>query len=303
MREERVAEGGFAISRKAEVAPYWQTSRRRIDLSNPVLMGVLNITPDSFSDGGRYLDRESAVRRLDELQEEGADVIDIGGESTRPGSEPVSSEEELGRVLPVIEAAAERVDVAISIDTTKAMVAQAALSAGAEIVNDISGLRFDSRLAGVAAESGAGLVLMHIRGRPRTMQQEIHYDDLLGEVAGELRESVRRATSAGCRNEQLVVDPGIGFGKTAEQNLTLIGQLDRIVQLGYPVLVGPSRKSFIGKTLGLGVDERLEATLAACVMALLRGARVFRVHDVRAARRALDMAEAITTRSSGAELS
>ncbi len=303
MREEWVAKDGFAISRETEVAPFWQTSRRRIDLSRPVLMGVLNITPDSFSDGGRYLSREAARRRLVELQEEGANVIDVGGESTRPGSDPVSEQEELDRVIPVIEAAAELVEVAISVDTTKASVARAALASGAEIVNDISGLRFDSRLAGLAAESGAGLVLMHLRGRPRTMQQDIHYDDLLGDVTTELRESVDRAMSAGCRSEQLVVDPGIGFGKTAEQNLALIDQLDRIAGLGYPVLVGPSRKSFIGKTLGLDVDERLEATLAACVVALLRGARIFRVHDVQPARRALDMAEAITTRSSRAEFS
>ncbi len=266
-------------------------------------MGVLNITPDSFSDGGRYLSREAALRRLGELQDEGADIIDIGGESTRPGSNPVSDEAEIDRVIPVIEAAAERVDVAISIDTTKASVARAALAAGAEIVNDISGLRFETRLADLAARSGAGLVLMHIRGLPRTMQQDIHYDDLLGEVAAELRESVNGALSAGCQSEQLVVDPGIGFGKTADQNLALIDQLDRIARLGYPVLVGPSRKSFMGKTLGLDVDERLEATLAACVVALLRGARVFRVHDVRPARRALDMAQAITTWSSRAEFS
>ncbi len=303
MRVGRMAKGGFAISRETEGAPVWQTSRRRIDLSRPVLMGILNITPDSFSDGGRYLSREAALRRLDELQSEGADIIDIGGESTRPGSAPVSDDEERRRVIPVIEAAAERVAVAVSVDTTKASVARAALAAGAEIVNDISGLRFSDGLAGLTAESGAGLILMHIRGRPRTMQQNICYDDLLGEVTAELQASVNRALEAGCRREQLVIDPGIGFGKTADQNLALINELERIAGLGYPVLVGPSRKSFIGKTLGLGVDERLEATLAACVVALLRGARIFRVHDVKAARRALDMADAIATWSSGAELS
>jgi dihydropteroate synthase len=262
-------------------------------LENPVLMGILNITPDSFSDGGRFFKPDDAVRRLEELRAQGADVIDIGGESTRPGSDPVTVSEELRRVIPAIEAAAERIDLPISIDTTKSEVARVALEAGAEIVNDISGLRFDDELAAVAAESGAGLVLMHIRGKPRTMQQDIHYDDLLGEIVAELGESAESALAAGCEADQIVVDPGIGFGKTAEQNLVLIDRLDRIAGLGYPVLIGPSRKSFIGKTLGLDVEDRLEATLAACVIALLRGARIFRVHDVAAARRALDMAEAI----------
>jgi dihydropteroate synthase len=303
MSSERMASSGFAISRENKVGTGWCTSRRTIDLSKPVLMGVLNITPDSFSDGGRYFDLDAAVERLGELAGEGADVIDVGGESTRPGSEPVDTNDELGRVLPVIEAASAGFDVPISIDTTKADVVRAALEAGAEIVNDISGLRFDPDVGRLAAETGAGLVLMHIRGRPRTMQERIHYDDLIGEIQRELRDSVGRALDAGCRPEQLVVDPGIGFGKTAEQNLELIDRLDRLSQLGYPVLVGPSRKSFIGKTLGLEVDDRLEATLAACVVALLRGARIFRVHDVSAARRALDMAEAITNRLSGAELS
>ncbi|UCF21214.1 MAG: dihydropteroate synthase [Gemmatimonadota bacterium] len=278
---------------RGEVSQTWQTARRVIGLSSPVVMGILNITPDSFSDGGRYHSGEDALRRLNELASEGADVIDVGGESTRPGALAVSEEEEVGRVLPVIEAAAKESDLALSIDTTKVAVARAALNAGAEIVNDISGLRFDPEIAVLAARTGAGLVLMHIRGRPRTMQQDIHYDDLLGEIVAELGESVSGALAAGCNRAQLVVDPGIGFGKTAEQNLVLINELGRIGALGYPVLVGPSRKSFIGKTLGLEVGERLEPTVAACVVALLRGARIFRVHDVRPVRRALDMAEAI----------
>jgi dihydropteroate synthase len=272
-----MASSGFAISREKKVGTGWSTSRRTIDLSKPVLMGVLNITPDSFSDGGRYYDLDAAIERLGQLVREGADIIDVGARAS--------------------------VEVPISIDTTKADVARAALEAGAEIVNDISGLRFDPDLGRLAAESGAGLVLMHIRGQPRTMQERIQYDDLIGEIRAELQDSVGWALDAGCRPEQLVVDPGIGFGKTAEQNLELIDELDRIGQLGYPVLVGPSRKSFIGKTLGLEVDDRLEASLAACVVALLRGARVFRVHDVMAARRALDMAEAITNRLISAELS
>ena len=301
MSAEATANSGFAISSEAEVGRIWRTSRRVIDLSKPVLMGILNVTPDSFSDGGRFFDRGTAVRRLEELANEGADIIDVGGESTRPGSLAVSEEEELSRVLPVIEAAAG-LDVPISIDTTKSAVAEAALDAGAEIINDISGLRFDPQLARRAARSGAGLVLMHIRGQPRTMQDDIHYDDLVGEIAGELGESLERALGAGCEPDRLVLDPGIGFGKTAEQNLVLINRLGRIADLGYPVLVGPSRKSFIGKMLGLDVSDRLEASVAACVVALLRGARIFRVHDVRPTRRALDMAELIANRSSGGEL-
>ncbi len=296
MSSGEMASNGIVISCEEKVEAGWRTSRRVIDLSRPVLMGVLNITPDSFSDGGRYFDAGAAIERLERLQWEGADVIDVGGESTRPGSLPVDEDEELRRVLPVIEAGREYIDAAISIDTTKATVARAALEAGAEIVNDISGLRFDRGLGQLAAESGAGLVLMHIRGKPRTMQQDIQYDDLVEDVRSELRRSIDLALDAGCQTDQLVVDPGIGFGKTAEQNLVLIDELGRIGQLGYPVLVGPSRKSFIGKTLGLEVEDRLEATLAACVVALLRGARIFRVHDVIAARRALDMAEAITRR-------
>ncbi len=285
----------LAVAGLAGSALAWRTSRRVIDLSRPVLMGVLNITPDSFYDGGRFFTRDAALSQLDRLQSEGADIIDIGGESTRPGAEPVSADEELRRVLPAIEAAAE-LDVPISIDTTKSQVARAALDAGAEIVNDISGLRFDPELGALAAERGAGLVLMHIRGEPRTMQERVHYDDLMGELVAELDESVDRARVAGCDASQLVVDPGIGFGKTAEHNLVLIDQLERIVGMGYPVLVGPSRKSFIGKALHLRIDQRLEGTIAACVVSLLRGARIFRVHDVAAVRRALEMARAIVVR-------
>ncbi len=292
MSAERMAESAFAVSSEEGVGRIWRTARRAIDLSNPVLMGVLNITPDSFSDGGRFFEPELALRRLEEMKAEGADIIDIGGESTRPGSLPVAEDEELDRVLPVVEAAAA-LDVPISIDTTKSAVARAALEAGAEIINDISGLRFDPELARLAADSGAGLVLMHMRGEPRTMQDEIHYEDLIGEIRTELGESAEMALNSDCQPQQLVLDPGIGFGKTAEQNLVVIDELDRICDLGFPVLIGPSRKSFIGKTLGLGVEDRLEATLAASVVALIRGARIFRVHDVLPARRALDMADLI----------
>lgn len=293
--------GGGGSGRRAELGPpavttgVWRTARGPIAIDKPVLMGILNVTPDSFSDGGRFLTGEAAVRRIDELAGAGTDVIDIGGESTRPGAEPVQVEEEWQRVGGVVEAAAERSDLPISIDTTKPEVARRALAAGASIINDISGLRFEPELASIAAQSGAGLVLMHIRGEPRTMQQAIHYDDLLGEIRSELKGSVDRALAAGCRADQLVIDPGIGFGKTAAHNLVLLNRLEELVDLGYPVLVGPSRKSFIGKTLDLPVGDRVEGTLAACVVALARGARIFRVHDVRSARRALDMAWAILT--------
>ena len=294
---ERMARSPHAIR---GTASGWRTARRTIDLNEPVLMGVLNITPDSFSDGGRFLERDAALRRLEELREQGADIIDIGGESTRPGAVPVSADEELRRVMPAVEAGVE-LGVPISIDTTKSAVARAALDAGAEIVNDVSGLRLDRGVADLAAERGAGLALMHMRGEPRTMQEDIHYDDLLGEIEDELRDSVQRALDAGCSPEQLVVDPGIGFGKTAEQNLALIARLERLAALGCPVLIGPSRKSFIGKILGLPVEERVEATIAACVIALLGGARIFRVHDVAEVRRALEMASVIEKQMDRAE--
>lgn len=290
-----IARGPFeAVERvSAPDTLFWRTTNRSIPLQRPILLGIVNLTPDSFSDGGRYASVDAAVEGALALEAEGADVIDVGGESTRPGSEPVPAAEERRRVIPFVERAAPRLRVPISVDTTKLEVARAALDAGAEIVNDISGLRFEPRLGELAAERGAGLILMHLRGVPRTMQQEIHYDDLIGEVTAELAASLERARAAGCRDDQLAVDPGIGFGKTAEHNLLLLNRLDALQTLGRPVLVGPSRKSFIGNALDLPVEDRLEGTLAACVVALLRGARLFRVHDVRSARRALDLAESI----------
>lgn len=297
---------GMASERPADPAARvsgvrWRTARRELDLSRPAVMGILNVTPDSFSDGGRYLATESARSRMEELSREGADIIDVGGESTRPGADPVSAAEEMDRVMPVIEAAAGQTTVPVSIDTTKAEVARAALDAGAEIINDVSGLRFDPGLGELAAERGAGLVLMHMRGRPRTMQRDIHYRDLMSEIVGELQESVDRALAAGCDAGQIVIDPGIGFGKTVSQSLQIIARVERLVGMGFPVMLGPSRKSFIGATLGLDVEERVEATIAACVLGLAGGARVFRVHDVGAARRALDMAAAIMGWGNGAE--
>jgi len=303
MSESGMANPGSAMARIEGGAEVWRTSRRSIDVSRPVLMGILNVTPDSFSDGGRYFDPDDAVAQAERMIEQGADIVDVGGESTRPGSAPVKEDEELRRIVPVIEGLTKRLDCPVSVDTSKSTVARRALELGAEIINDISGLRFDPGIGDLAAATGAGLVLMHIRGRPRTMQQDVHYDDLMGEIAAELERSVRQALTAGCRHEQLVVDPGIGFGKTAEHNLVIIDELERIARLGYPVLMGPSRKSFIGTTLGLDVGERVEASTAACVVGLLRGARIFRVHDVVEARRALDMAQAITRRKKRGESS
>ena len=255
-----------------------------------LIMGILNVTPDSFSDGGRFLSPDAAVKRALIMEKEGADIIDVGGESSRPGAEPVPVEEELRRVIPVLERLRGKLRIPISIDTTKAEVAEAALRAGASIVNDISALRFDPAMASVVAEFGAGLVLMHMLGTPKTMQQAPHYEDVVREVRDFLAERALYAQSQGIPREAIAVDPGIGFGKTVEHNLELLRRLPELVELGFPVLVGPSRKSFIGAILGLGVEERLEGTLAACAVAVVRGADILRVHDVREVRRAADLA-------------
>jgi dihydropteroate synthase len=263
-----------------------------VPLGRPVILGVLNVTPDSFSDGDRWLDPAAAVDRALRMVDEGADVIDVGAESTRPGAHPVDAEEEWLRLSSIVPALA-RHGVRFSIDTTKQEVAGRALRGGAAAINDISGLRFAPEIATLCAEHGAGLILMHMRGEPRTMQSDIEYGDLLGEVGEFLAAQAAVARSAGCTADQIVVDPGIGFGKSAEHNLTLLGRINELTPSGYPVLVGPSRKSFIGQTLGLPIEQRLEATIAACLAALEGGAGLFRVHDVAPARRALDMADAI----------
>lgn len=270
----------------------WAVRGGSVRLDRPVVAGVVNVTPDSFSDGGRHLEPDRAEARARRLIEHGADVLDVGAESTRPGAEPVSAEEEWRRLAPALERVVE-LPVPISVDTRKSSTARRALDEGAAIVNDVSGLRDDPALAELAAERGCGLVLMHMRGTPRDMQDDTSYDDLVGEVLGRLRDAVARARSAGCSAEQLVVDPGIGFGKSARGSLCLLARAGAFERAGAPVMVGPSRKSFIGEELGLPLGERVEATVAACVVALERGARLFRVHDVRSARRALDMAAAI----------
>ena len=269
------------------------------------IMGILNVTPDSFSgDGllnqGDWL--QAALQKAVRLVEEGADILDIGGESTRPGAMPVSLQMELDRVIPVIELIRRHLDVPLSVDTYKAKVAQAALQAGADWINDVWGLRADPNLAAVASRSGKKIVLMHNRSKPNQAELQsrlggryigVPYQNLLEDVAAELLESVHIARAAGVQDAQIILDPGIGFGKTVEQNLELLHRLDEIKALGFPVLLGVSRKSFIGYTLDLPPEERLEGTLAACVIGITRGADILRVHDVKAVARAARMTDAI----------
>jgi dihydropteroate synthase len=261
---------------------------------DPVLMGVLNVTPDSFSDGGEFFGVEPAVAQAEKMFDEGAQVIDVGGESTRPGSDPVSPEEELRRVLPVIQAMlSTRPDSIVSIDTYRSSVAEAALDAGAGAVNDVTALG-DPRMAGLMAERGCPIILMHMLGEPKSMQQHPRYEDVVREVRDFLAERAQQALRAGVKLENIILDPGIGFGKTPEHNLKLLKRLDSLVELGFPVLVGVSRKSFLGKITGSeDPKSRLFGTVAANVLAYERGASLFRVHDVRANKEALAVAAAI----------
>lgn len=264
-----------------------------LDLRYPCIMGVLNVTPDSFSDGGRFLAADAALEQALALVREGAAVVDIGGESTRPGSDPVGLDDELQRVVPVIEALAARAGVPISVDTTKAEVARRALAAGARMVNDVSALRTDPAMAEVVAEAGSPVCLMHMQGQPKTMQDAPLYDDVVGEVIAFLEERMAFAVSQGVREEQVLLDPGIGFGKTIEHNLTLLRHLDRLVALGRPVVLGTSRKRFLGAILGAEPGERVVGTMATTVIGLLAGAHVFRVHDVKPNYEALRVALAV----------
>lgn len=257
------------------------------------VMGILNVTPDSFSDGGQYLDPGRAVARGLEMVAQGADLIDVGGESTRPGAEPVPVEEELRRVIPVIRRLAREVRVPISIDTYKARVAEAAVDAGARLLNDISAGRFDPEMPRLAARTGLPLVVMHMKGTPRTMQEAPWYEDVVGEVDQFFRERIQALTEAGVAREQLILDPGLGFGKRTQDNLVLLGQLGRFRHWGLPLLVGPSRKSFLGEVLGTPPQDRLEGTLAAVVTAVVQGADLVRVHDVEAIDRARRVVDAL----------
>lgn len=245
------------------------------------IMGVINVTPDSFSDGGKFLDLNAAVQQGLKLTEEGADLLDIGGESTRPGSESVSVTEEIERVIPVIEKLAPKIKIPISIDTYKALVAQKALEAGAEILNDISALRFDPQMVKVAKKFDCPVILMHIKGTPRNMQENPVYTDLLSEIVEYFQERIGFAKQAGLDEAKLILDPGIGFGKTLEHNLEILRNIACFTRLNRPVLVGLSRKSFIGKILDLPVTQRLEGSLAALAFAILKGANLVRVHDVK----------------------
>lgn len=258
----------------------------------PKLMGVVNVTPDSFSDGGLYLDPEAAIRHGVDLAEAGAEILDVGGESTRPGAEEVGVEEEMRRVVPVIEGL-RGVEAQVSVDTSKAAVAAAALDAGAEIVNDVTALRGDSEMAALCAERGATVVLMHMHGTPRTMQDEPSYDDVVADVKAFLAERVEAATAAGIAEERIWLDPGIGFGKTAEHNLELLGRLAELRELGRPLVIGTSRKSFIGRVDGSDAGERLGGTIASSVLAAAEGAEVLRVHDVAEVGQAMAVAIAI----------
>jgi dihydropteroate synthase len=262
---------------------------------DPVLVGVLNVTPDSFSDGGDFLDPAKAASHASTMLEEGAGIIDVGGESTRPGSDPVTQEEEARRVVSVIEEIlSERPDAIVSIDTYRAATAEAALGAGASIVNDVTALRGDPRMADVVAEARCPVVLMHMLGEPKTMQQNPRYADVVREVRDFLAGRAEHAVAAGVEPESIILDPGIGFGKTLEHNLALLRNLDSIVDLGFPVLVGASRKSFIGRITGVEeARDRVPGTVAANVIAYEHGANFFRVHDVRANREALAVARAV----------
>jgi dihydropteroate synthase len=266
---------------------------RLVYRGRPLVMGIVNVTPDSFSDGGRFAGAAEAVAHGLRLEEEGADLLDVGGESTRPGAEPVPAAEERRRVLPVIARLADRVRIPISVDTSKAEVAREALEAGASLVNDVTALRGDPEMAAVVARGRAALVLMHMRGQPRTMQRAPRYRDVAGEVAAFLAQAARRAEAAGVERSRILLDPGLGFGKTVAHNLILLRSLGRLASLGYPLVLGPSRKSFIGKALNAEVGDRLAGTLACVAFAQRHGAHVVRVHDVKATVQLVKMLEAI----------
>lgn len=275
--------------------------RLRLDPPRVLIMGIVNVTPDSFSDGGRFLDPEAAIAHACDLVRQGADLLDIGAESTRPGSESVEEAEEIRRLLPVVQEVCRRVTVPVSVDTMKSGVARAALEAGASIINDVSALRADPDMAGVVADREAGLVLMHMQGTPRDMQRAPHYRDVVAEVRAFLDERAEAALARGVSRSHILLDPGIGFGKNRDHNLALLARLPELAELGYPLLVGVSRKGFIGQILDRPVEERLMGTAGAVAAAVMGGAQVLRVHDVAAMRDVAAVVEAIrhTTRSAG----
>jgi dihydropteroate synthase len=293
---ERLApELGRFLATYAEPPRGWDIAGRRVTLDHPVLIGIVNVTPDSFSDGGRFTTLDRAIAQAERLASDGCELLDVGGESTRPGAAPVSDADEIARVAPVIEQLARRGLGPVSVDTRKAAVARAALAAGAAVVNDVSGLSFDPALARVVGDAGAGLIVMHTRGTPDTMDSLAVYRHVAAEVAAELGVAAARAEAGSVARERIVVDPGFGFAKTPEQNFRLLDELATIVGLGYPVAVGPSRKRFLGAATGRPVEDRDRATAVACALAWERGARLFRVHDAALACEALRVAGATTS--------
>ncbi len=259
-------------------------------------MGIINVTPDSFSDGGKYFTKYSAVNHAMSLINDGADILDIGGESSRPGAAPISVKDELNRILPVIKSIRKTDSVVlISIDTTKSIVAKQAVEAGADIVNDISGLFLDKNMPSVVSSLDVPVILMHMKGTPLTMQKKPHYDNLVGEISSFFLSQINVAKSAGIKTEKIILDPGIGFGKTIDHNFTIIQKLNEFCELGYPVLIGPSRKAFIGSMLGLPSHDRIEGTAAAISAGILNGARIVRVHDVKEMKRVVTITEKIRT--------
>lgn len=261
-----------------------------------LVMGILNVTPDSFSDGGLFYNTDEAVSHALQLIENGIDIIDIGGESTRPGAKKISEEEEIQRIIPVVKQIRElSPEIIISIDTTKSMVAQKAIQSGANIINDISGFSFDNKMIDVVRESKVPVIIMHMQGDPSNMQNKPVYDDLIIDISSFFKSKIKLATDAGIKKKQIILDPGIGFGKTVGDNFQLINQLNEFCKLGFPVMIGPSRKSFIGTTLNLPVDDRLEGTAAAVAVGVMNGARIVRVHDVKEIKRVVTIVEKIRT--------
>jgi dihydropteroate synthase len=283
-----ISDSNQAMTNEIEPAFKLQFDKR------PLVMGVLNVTPDSFSDGGKFLNPEKAAAHAILMAEQRADIIDIGGESSRPGAAEIGANEEIDRVLPVLEMLKGKLNIPISIDTRRSEVARKACQAGASIINDISGLVNDEAIADVASEMNSYLILMHMRGTSATMQLNIHYDNLIKDISDFLARAASRAIARGVSRDRIIIDPGIGFGKTVEHNFSLIKHIPEFAGLGYPVLIGASRKSFIGKTLGVDVDERLEGSLAAAVYAVFKGASIIRVHDVLQTVRAMTIIRKIT---------
>jgi len=265
------------------------------DFSRTYVVGILNVTPDSFSDGGKYIRAESAIAQAERMIEEGADIVDVGGESTRPGADPLPFDDELDRVLPVIMELRKKTDIPISIDTYKSEVAKAALDSGADMVNDISGLHFDRNVATVAAEYEVPIIVMHIKGEPKSMQNRPEYDDLIGEIREYLSISIEIACAGGVSREKIIIDPGIGFGKTFDNNFSILKRIPEFMDLDCPILIGASRKGFLGSFTGNKPEDRIEESIAASVIAAQNGANFVRVHDVAATKRALAVADAISS--------